>query len=73
LELEGIILNIILFVPLSCSGLPAGTGCSFTPPTTPGGAGTSMVTITTSVLTISDTYFVSIVGTSTTRTHTSRR
>ena len=56
-------------VTLSCSGLPAGAGCSFTPPTIPGGAGTSMVTITTGASVPANTYFVSVVGTSTTRTH----
>jgi hypothetical protein len=56
-------------VTLSCSGLPAGASCSFTPPAVPGGSGTSAATITTGTSTPAGTYFVSIVGTSTTRTH----
>jgi hypothetical protein len=56
-------------VTLSCSGLPAGASCSFTPPAIPGGSGASAVTITTGASAPASTYFVSVVGTSTTRTH----
>jgi FG-GAP-like repeat len=56
-------------VTLSCSGLPAGANCSFTPPAVPGGSGTSAVTISTGASTPAGTYFVSIVGTSATRSH----
>jgi FG-GAP-like repeat/FG-GAP repeat len=56
-------------VTLSCSGLPGGANCSFTPPAVPGGSGTSTVTITTGASTPAGTYFVSIVGTSATRAH----
>jgi hypothetical protein len=56
-------------VTLSCRGLPAGASCSFTPPVVPGGSGTSTATIITSSSTSASTYFVSVVGTSTTRTH----
>ena len=56
-------------VTLSCSGLPTGASCSFTPPAIPGGSGTSTVTFATGTSTPAGTYFVSIVGTSATRTH----
>ncbi len=56
-------------VTLSCSGLPAGASCSFTPPAIPGGSGTATVTIATGASMPPSTYFVSVVGTSTTRTH----
>ena len=56
-------------VTLSCGGLPAGASCGFTPTTLPGGSGTSTLTITTGVSTPVSTYFVSVVGTSATRTH----
>ncbi len=56
-------------VTLSCSGLPIGASCSFAPPTVPGGSGTSTVTIATGTSMPAGTYFVSIVGTSATRTH----
>jgi hypothetical protein len=56
-------------VALSCSGLPAGATCSFTPPAIPGGSGTSALTIATAAPTPASTYYVSIVGTSATRTH----
>jgi hypothetical protein len=56
-------------VTLTCSDLPVGASCGFTPPTIPGGSGTSTVTIATGTSTPAGTYFVSIVGTSATRTH----
>jgi hypothetical protein len=56
-------------VSLSCAGLPAGISCAFSPSTLPGGSGSSTLTITTASSSPASTYYISIVGASSSRTH----
>jgi hypothetical protein len=49
-------------VALSCSGLPNGAACSFSPPSVAGASGTSALTISTSASTPAGTYPVSVTG-----------
>jgi hypothetical protein len=56
-------------VALSCLGLPSGATCNFTPSSLPGGSGMSTLTISTAASTPQATYFVTIVGTSTSLAH----
>jgi VCBS repeat protein/HYDIN/CFA65/VesB family protein len=56
-------------VALSCLGLPGGATCNFAPSSVPGGSGMSTLTISTAASTPQATYFVTIVGTSTSLTH----
>lgn len=57
-------------VSLSASGLPSGTTASFSPPSVPGGSGSSTLTVTTGATTPLGTYTVTITGTSGTTTRT---
>lgn len=47
---------------LSCIGLPAGTTCSFNPPSITNAVGKSVLTLTTTASTASGTYFIQIQG-----------
>ncbi len=60
-------------VALTCSGIPSGAQCNFTPnPVTPGNASTAVVmTISTSTTTGSGTYTVTVLGTSGPLSHSS--
>ena len=51
-------------VTFSCSGLPAGANCSFSPTTVSGGSGTTTLTIQTAANTAAGTTSVTVKGTS---------
>ncbi len=51
-------------VTLSCSGLPTGATCAFSPATVSGGSGTSKLTIQTALSTPAGTTSVTVAGTS---------
>jgi subtilase family serine protease len=51
-------------VSFSCSGLPAGASCSFSPASVPGGSGTTTLTIQTAANTAAGTTSVTVKGSS---------
>jgi len=57
-------------VALSCTGLPSGATCSFTPATITNGSGASTLTIATSASTPVATYAIQIVATAAPNVHT---
>jgi VCBS repeat protein/centrosomal CEP192-like protein len=56
-------------VALSCTGLPSGANCSFSPSSVPSASGTASLTMSTAASTPQGTYPVLIVGTSTALIH----